>query len=935
MSSDTPAPQNRAPRPAVFGMQSIERKYSSGLVAGEGEFSLFEEQAVADFLNSISSSIYPQAPYLGPEGIALYNDFVLERIAEIWQEKGFLAPDKLCEELIHKFEDESFFIADDTAALLKASFETKFYKDKMLDFNAKPVSALATGLAHLYAKVGNRGVWTPGREEHKEINLSPLVIVDGDFGNMGGTNNYFRERILDHYAGALAAEFLQTGNISETPADLIAESHRQNDRTFNKKLFLEHCNLINISLQGESSPETVFETIRDYLSQSNIVPIDAGFVYTDIAARTLGNIAIAEFYSYAHDLPGGLPKNFSVTEYRSGGDEVRYMVNGLTGEQVEDALANYVHPAIERAAAHMGLHGHPHAKAPDDMTRIGFNMALHGHEITKTPYIKYHDMIRIQDSGIEYNKLSLGILRGGRLDETVREKYIEFGMQYVERLLFKDPEQLTSEEMVIFDACMESTNYGYDFKQVKRFIAEEMLTALEEEALQKRTELDITYNQAIENYREGVDAYTQRVESLRDQYTSKVKGMNITVGAFHGDAGFTYLPETRKDPLLEEANANPELRRLSPFEKRAQVIVGKLRDLLADERMIDMAMRFAADAPRDPYTRALAADCEPLMLEDTAYKTSLLREEGKEVPDPMLVAVEFSNLAGVNGELKHAIGDKVLRLQHLILLENFKEAFGATDKEMEYATFFRGGGKFHVAIPAEVLARQTDPQASLATAMAGVEKDTNRLINEQTISNFLAGTLKQSADGMGEPHILWNRNYLQFFSELRVEKIQAPDQLKDKLFAEIANPKRELERGINVFHVDSTLPPYVEGMNRYGKTAHETSMMLEEKVNRWQQDLIRRNQAVEPENGRASGQNTGRSRIEELEAGKYGTKADPLLQGSAGEQSTSWVAKTGAGPSGLEASAEKPAWLIKALQPLKEGDRMQRLTQSSMGYRLN
>ena len=104
------------------------------------------------------------------------KDQCLEKIDAIWAEQGFLSPADLSTELL-----ASQLVPDasnaDYETLIYNLMESAHPHDQLTGFADKPESPLLTGLCHLYAQ--RTGV--------------PVTLVDGDYGNMGGTNGYYRD----------------------------------------------------------------------------------------------------------------------------------------------------------------------------------------------------------------------------------------------------------------------------------------------------------------------------------------------------------------------------------------------------------------------------------------------------------------------------------------------------------------------------------------------------------------------------------------------------------------------------------------------------------------------------------------------------------------------------------------------------------------------
>jgi len=116
--------------------------------------------------------------FVAPSAAADFSHFprnalqVLQDVKAIWQDKGFLTPAALTLALIDRYTPDA---APEYKAYVAEVEAVRDAPEATTGYLAKDHAYTATGLAHLYAV------------EMKQ----PIAMVEADFSNMGGTNNYF------------------------------------------------------------------------------------------------------------------------------------------------------------------------------------------------------------------------------------------------------------------------------------------------------------------------------------------------------------------------------------------------------------------------------------------------------------------------------------------------------------------------------------------------------------------------------------------------------------------------------------------------------------------------------------------------------------------------------------------------------------------------
>jgi len=132
---------------------------------------LFEGKIVESFLQQFVNTQYSSMPKNVEE--------VLQNVKNIWEEKGFITPAELKADLIKKY------LGDDNNAVLLNLIDnievSRNSGEQVTGYLGREHSYLATGLAHLYSKTMNNDV----------------AMIEIDFSNMGGTNEYFKQKLAE------------------------------------------------------------------------------------------------------------------------------------------------------------------------------------------------------------------------------------------------------------------------------------------------------------------------------------------------------------------------------------------------------------------------------------------------------------------------------------------------------------------------------------------------------------------------------------------------------------------------------------------------------------------------------------------------------------------------------------------------------------------
>lgn len=114
------------------------------------------------------------------------KDQVMADLVDIWRHHGFLTPAETQAELIRKYLPDADARVHDFIRDVELS---RNKPEAVTGYLSKEHAYLATGLAHLYAL---------------ETDM-PMMMIEVDFSNMGGTNNHFRRKLAEE-AGVSAED---------------------------------------------------------------------------------------------------------------------------------------------------------------------------------------------------------------------------------------------------------------------------------------------------------------------------------------------------------------------------------------------------------------------------------------------------------------------------------------------------------------------------------------------------------------------------------------------------------------------------------------------------------------------------------------------------------------------------------------------------------
>lgn len=582
---------------------------------------IFYKQELESFLDSfvlppeITADSAPQAPRRAEE--------VLEDLRKLWtqNEEAVLHPADLRHALLQKY------MPDADPVLLKIFDDierSNFKPEQMTGFLEKQHLGLVSGLGHLYA----------------ELTGKPVAMIEVDYSNMGGTNEFFR--ILLAAEKGLAPE--------ELP---VTDAFTYTDQS---------AKLLAKTIQSE-----VLETVTYNADSTG----NANFEYT---ATIDGNLT--QNYTYTTTLSGDAPEQKSAPNYnwvpdpekkpahnmlciRAGGDELRVIAAGLDPKEF-DALTDRIHEQIENHTANLDLHDHPHPKAPDDPNRSGFGAAV---SIVDMRGIDPASVVHYADLQIKANKHALGMARRGVVDEeTLYTAYLTYYQQFTEQL----PGDKTPEE------------------------AAEMLTRMEKQMVRERYQAFQTMKKTTKNNLAAKETYIEQ----------EIAKMELNEMELSGGSALPYLYDSDDDaPLFSTPGERRYLRMIHAV--REQGI--KIDNPYEDYYLRHTAFRSVAiDSSAGCWMPGDMPETVEIYAKDTAtlkmrlVSTAAMTEEDAAEIKPCLLGVIFHNLGGLNDAVGHDGANAALK--HMA-----KNIIGAAMMEEglmlgDYQIAHYGGAEFQLVI---------------------------------------------------------------------------------------------------------------------------------------------------------------------------------------------------------------------------------------------
>ncbi|QKK06284.1 MAG: hypothetical protein HND56_11555 [Pseudomonadota bacterium] len=577
---------------------------------------IFYKQELESFLDSfvlpadIPAENAPHAPQKAEQ--------VLDDIRQLWEQSDtpLLHPADLRNALLQKY------MPDSDPALLQIFDEVErsnFTPEHMTGFLEKQHLGLISGLGHLYA----------------ELTGKPVAMIEVDYSNMGGTNEFFR--ILLATEKGLAPEELpvtEAFDYTDRSAKLLA-----------KTIQAEVKNTTETSSTGDGNFEYT-ATIDGPMAQN--------YTYTTTAG---GETAENSVYHYDWKPDPEKKPAHNMLCIRAGGDELRVIAAGLDPAEF-DELTDRIHEQIENHTANLDLHDHPHPKNPDDPNRNGFGAAV---SIVDMRGIDPASVVHYADLQIKANKHSLGMARRGVIDEeTVYTAYLTYYQQFPETL----PNNQSAEE------------------------AAEMLTEMEKQLAQKR------YNGF-----QGMKKATKNDLAAKENYIEQeIALMELNEMELNGGNALPYLYETADNaPLFSTPGERRYLRMVHAIKEQGLETQNPYEDhYLRHTAFRSVAIDSSAGCwmPGDmPETVSIYAE-DTASLKTRLVSTAAMTEEEAAKLKPRLLGVAFHNLGGLNDAVGHDGANSALQHMAKNIIGGAMMEEGLTLGDYQIAHY--GGAEFQI-----------------------------------------------------------------------------------------------------------------------------------------------------------------------------------------------------------------------------------------------
>ncbi len=631
----------------VFEGESVEN-FMAAFVLSPEERALLEKQN-------------PGADYSAyPDNI----EKVKSDIKAIWQQDGFVTPAELQAKLMAKY------IPDADPTVLKFLHDIELSRntpDAVTGYIQKEHAYVATGLAHLYAL--ETGVKT--------------TMIEVDFSNMGGTNDYFRA--------------------------LLAKER-------------------NCSIDD--------------------VPAREARNMTDQAVLLLCRGLVA-------DLQATLPEGAKIVPIRTGGDEIRLIVEGVPASQDTPALTDILHAGIEKRVASMGLQDHPHLKDPDNPVRNGFGAALALQDMGGI--VRTNTLIQELDSRISQAKTDMGLLRLGHFDRELSE--IEWQAK-VDNGAVKVP------------AGQNAASF------IEERVTQDEIAATQ--AARTLRHMNPAHNSALVQGSEGFKQYSVSEEK---QHGGVSAFDHIALPSELSHASL--MAKARNDNLAPMASLHArrlESVRNSFEEQGVNISAAHWRMIdksLAGLNAVDPAAEVMMPQIMAPTIAAWAVDREAFKSQfdpnDTAVKSACKQAGIKpdDIGNPQGMVVSFHNLAGLNSALGHHYTDVVLRHMVTGVIGKALEEAGIPMKMPEPVLIaHEGGANFTLAVAPGWKDDAGNPvfisEKTMQKVQEGIAKHTAAL-NKTNVANFLETHGIEMTDNLRN---YLNREEIGTFADIRDPKLR-------------------------------------------------------------------------------------------------------------------------------------------------------------------
>ncbi|MBI1216526.1 MAG: hypothetical protein GC185_12005 [Alphaproteobacteria bacterium] len=389
-----------------------------------------------------------------------------------------------------------------------------------------------------------------------------------------------------------------------------------------------------------------------------------------------------------YDLKGMLP-DIDIVPIRTGGDELRILIGGVSDPEMLKNIAGELHTGIEMRVAQMGLQDHPHLKDPENPVRNGFGAALAMQDMGRI--VKTNALVQELDADISAEKKRLGLIRLGEIDHESQE---QGWLGAIESGKIKVPE-------------------GQDTKDfIDNLIARDILRTAEVSAALHV--LNPAHNPALVQGSRGFAAVVE-------------KQLAQTGGASENLFPYAPLREDLTHQSLAQEDKPQEAAPMASLETRRRGRVeGEMKQkgfalTTVQKMMLDKAL--SGIAAIDPAAGVMM----PQVMAPTIEAWS--KDSKMSGAHPQGMAVSFHNLAGLNGALGHHYSDIALRHMVGIIKASLEEA-GISSQMPEPALIAHEGGANFTLVVADAT-----PEA-MAKAQKNIARRTEEF-NRTGIAVFL------------------------------------------------------------------------------------------------------------------------------------------------------------------------------------------------------
>lgn len=556
-------------------------------------------------MKELESWVQPYAELSGQS-----REQVIGDIINIWQDEGKLIDSgELAVKLTEKYLDQkdvSEAAKQQILADVRDAEAIKRSADGTTGVLKKDHKGVETALSHIYAKETGK----------------PVMMLEFDFGNMGGTNEHFQKKY--------AIEKFQQDHGHATFADA--------EKAF-KALPLEEQKVL-----------------------SDAINIKQTFSKTDIAAK----IITQSVYS---DLQAHFPDS-QVTAIRTGGDELRFIVEGVEPSKYNDIIMATTHN-VEIKMAELGLLDHEHAKGRNNRFKDGFGGGLAAKDMRE---INDPDNIIAQmDEDVKAHKDSIGEVRVGRhinIEETVKRN---FG-------LAKDAD-------ISALPAAEQQRFNEEVKRQGEYLEKNAANIRAHAPKPAATIAD--YDEKAAKILAEVDRTPQNTVNDPNLKAADVDGLAYDQYATIEERRAAYM-EQKRVPEYEKANGGPLDESIKKFMDH-------------EVRSIN---------PMDPSAGVHT-------VSDFYQNAKLWHEAAGDGPKPSTMFVGFQNLGGLNNLLGHDGADAVLTDMAKIVKTSLNEAGIESDK---FVIAHNGGGEFRLLVQPGYEDQLTLAQQTIADKTADLNR---------------------------------------------------------------------------------------------------------------------------------------------------------------------------------------------------------------------